>query len=58
MEMDDGKYLILEVKGDHMIEDPIVKAKEAVAEVITVESSMKYEMIKGTDIMEGKVNIK
>lgn len=57
VEMDDGKYLILEVKGDHMIDDPIVKAKEAAAEEIAVESSMKYEMIKGTDIMEGKVNI-
>lgn len=57
VEMEDGNYLILEVKGDHMVDDPVVKAKEAAAEEIAVESSMKYEMLKGTDIMEGKVNI-
>ncbi len=54
-EMEDGRYLILEVKGDHMIDDPVVKAKEAAAEEIAVESSMKYEMLKGSDIMDGKV---
>lgn len=57
VELDDGKYIILEVKGDHMIDDPIVKAKEAAAEEIAVESSMRYKMLKGTDIMEGKINI-
>lgn len=57
VEMEDGRYLILEVKGDHMVDDPVVKAKEAAAEEIAVESSMKYEMLKGTDIMEGKVRI-
>lgn len=57
VEMEDGSYLILEVKGDHMIDDPVVKAKEAAAEEIAVESSMKYEMLKGSDIMDGKVNI-
>lgn len=57
VEMEDGRYLILEVKGDHMVDDPVVKAKEAAAEEIAVESSMKYEMLKGTDIMDGKVKI-
>ena len=57
VELEDGEYLILEVKGDHMVDDPVVKAKEAAAEEIAVESSMKYEMLKGSDIMEGKVNI-
>ena len=55
VEMEDGTFLVLEVKGDHMMDDPVVKAKEAAAEEITVESSMKYEMIKGSDIMNGKV---
>ena len=54
VKMDDGSYLILEVKGDNMIDDPVVKAKGAAAEAVAVESSMKYEMLKGTDIMEGK----
>lgn len=57
VKMDDGSYLILEVKGDNMIDDPVVKAKGAAAEEVAVESSMKYEMLKGTDIMTGNVKI-
>lgn len=57
VELEDGSYVILEVKGDHMIDDPVVKAKEAAAEEIAVESSMRYEMLKGSDIMDGKVQI-
>lgn len=37
-----------------MIDDSIVKAKEVAAEEVVVESSMKYEMFKGTDIMSEK----
>lgn len=40
-----------------MVDDPVVKTKEAAAEEIAVESSMKYEMLKDTDIMDGKVEI-
>ena len=57
MRLDDDSFLILEVKGDNMIDDPVVKAKEAAAEEIAVESSMKYDMLKGSDIMNGKVDI-
>lgn len=57
VEMEDGRYLILEVKGDHMIDDPVVKAKKAAAEEIAVESSMKYEILKSSDIMEEKIEI-
>lgn len=57
LKMDDGTYRVIEVKGDHMIDDPVVKAKEAAAEEIAVESSMKYEIIKSSDIMNGKVDI-
>lgn len=57
IEMENGEYLILEVKGDHMTDDPVVQAKKAAAEEIAVESSMRYEMLKGTDIKEGKVKI-
>ena len=57
VKMDDDSYLILEVKGDHMMDDPVVKAKEAAAEEIAVESSMKYELIKGSDIMDGKAKV-
>ena len=57
VKMDDDSYLILEVKGDHMMDDPVVKAKEAADEEIAVESSMKYELIKGSDIMDGKAKV-
>lgn len=57
LKMDDGSYRVIEVKGDHMIDDPVVKAKEAAAEEIAVENSMKYEIIKSSDIMNGKVDI-
>ncbi len=53
VELDDGTYLILEVKGDNMLDDPVVKAKEAAAEEVAVESSMKYEMLAGSEIMKG-----
>ncbi len=54
---DDGSFMILEVKGDHMVDDPVVKAKEEAAEEMAVESSMKYEMLKGSDIMKGKIEL-
>jgi hypothetical protein len=57
VELDDGTYLILEVKGDNMLDDPVVKAKEAAAEEVAVESSMKYEMLAGSEIMKGHVEI-
>jgi hypothetical protein len=53
VKLDDGTYLILEVKGDNMLDDPVVKAKEAAAEKVAVESSMKYEMLAGSEIMKG-----
>lgn len=54
---DDGSFMILEVKGDHMVDDPVVKAKEEAAEEMAVESSMKYEMLKGSDILKGKIEL-
>ena len=57
VEMNDGTYMILEVKGDNMLDDPVVKAKKAAAEEIAVESAMKYEILAGSEIMKGKANI-
>lgn len=53
VEMNDGTYMILEVKGDNMLDDPIVKAKKAAAEEVAVESAMKYEILAGSEIMKG-----
>lgn len=36
-----------------MGDDHVVNAKKAATEEIAVESSMKYAMLKGTDIMNG-----
>lgn len=34
--MNDGTYMILEVKGDNMLDDQIVKAKKASAEEVVI----------------------
>src|ERR1044072_373727 len=49
VQLKDGSYLILEVKGDNKIEDTVVKAKAEYAHQLASSSNMKYVMIKGTD---------
>ena len=53
VEMKDGSFVILEVKGDNMIDDAVVKAKADYATQLAVASKMKYSIIKGTDAMSG-----
>jgi type III restriction enzyme len=48
-ERDDGKMVIVEVKGDNMLNDPVVQAKREFAEQMAIASGMTYETIKGTD---------
>lgn len=48
------EYVILEVKGDNMIDDSIVKAKSEYATQLAGASGMKYQIIKGTEAMAGK----
>jgi hypothetical protein len=48
-EKDDGTYVIVEVKGDNMIDDPIVQAKREYAEQMAEASGMEYAIIRGTD---------
>lgn len=48
-EREDGKMVIVEVKGDHQLNDPVVQAKREFAEQMAVASGMTYELIKGTD---------
>jgi superfamily II DNA or RNA helicase len=50
---DDGTYVIVEVKGDNMIDDPVVRAKQEFAEQMATESGMTYRMIKGSDASKG-----
>lgn len=53
VEKKDGKMLIIEVKGDNKIDDPIVKAKEKAARAIATASEMDYRIIAGSHIMKG-----
>ena len=53
--MDDDSYEIIEVKGDNMLDDAVVKAKAEAAEEIAVESSMAYKMYAGSKIMKTEV---
>ncbi|KYG33627.1 TnsA endonuclease N-terminal domain-containing protein [Priestia endophytica] len=54
IEKNDGKMLIVEVKGDNKIDDPIVKAKEKAAKEIAIASEMGYRIITGNQVMKGQ----
>lgn len=54
MQRTDDTYIIVEVKGDNVIEDPIVLAKKEFAEQIAGASNMTYKMIKGNDAMDSR----
>ncbi len=43
------KYVIVEVKGDHQIDDAVVQAKKEFAQQIAVASGMEYRIIKSSD---------
>ncbi len=49
IEKEDGSYVIIEVKGDNKIDDPVVLAKKEFAEQTAVVSGMTYKIIKGSD---------
>ena len=46
------KYVIVEVKGDHQIDDAVVQAKKDFAQQIAVASGMEYRIIKSSDANE------
>jgi hypothetical protein len=48
LELDDGTYLIVEIKGDHMIDDPVTQAKKSYAERMAEASRMRYRLIPGS----------
>ncbi|MDP3264481.1 MAG: hypothetical protein Q8M59_16130 [Tabrizicola sp.] len=43
------KFVIVEVKGEHQIDDSVVQAKKDFAQQIAVASGMEYRIIKSTD---------
>lgn len=53
--MNDGSYQLIEVKGDNMIDDEVVKAKAEAAEEMSVASGMKYVMYASSVLMKQNV---
>jgi hypothetical protein len=54
IQKDDNTYIIVEVKGDNLIEDPIVQAKKEFAHQMATASGMTYQIIKGSDANTGR----
>ena len=53
--MEDGTYQLIEVKGDHMIDNTVVLAKKEAAEEMSTTSGMKYLMFAGSTLMSKNV---
>jgi hypothetical protein len=49
VEMKDGSYQIIEIKGDNKLEDKVVKAKKEAAKALATGSNMIYRMIAGSN---------
>jgi hypothetical protein len=47
--MEDGSWMIIEVKRDDKIDDPVVMAKKEFADQLAKANFMTYRVIKGTD---------
>lgn len=45
----DNKWLIIEIKGDNQIENPVVQAKAEFARKLASDSMFEYYMVKGTE---------
>ncbi|NJL42118.1 MAG: DEAD/DEAH box helicase family protein, partial [Leptolyngbyaceae cyanobacterium SM1_4_3] len=51
------KFIIVEVKGDHQVEAPVVREKMRFAQEIAGASGMTYRLIKGSDANAGRYEI-
>jgi len=49
---EDGSYVIVEVKGDHQVEDPVVLAKQEFAEQMAVASGMTYHLVRESQVKD------
>jgi hypothetical protein len=57
LQQPNGNYMIVEVKGDNKIDDPVVKAKQEFAQQMAIASGMTYQMIRGSDVNAGRYGI-
>ena len=46
----DGSYIIIEVKGEHMIDNAVVQAKKEYAQQMASASSMEYVIVPGKQV--------
>ena len=53
IQKEDGRYVIVEDKGDNKIENLVVLAKKEFAEQLAIASGMTYRMIKGSNAALG-----
>jgi len=49
---DDGSWVMVEVKGDDRIDDPVVQAKKHYAEQLAMTNAMSYQIIKASEVMK------
>ena len=54
----DGIVEVIEVKGDNAIDDRVVEAKAMAALDKALQSNMDYNIVKSSDIMNGRYNIR
>jgi hypothetical protein len=54
LQKEDESWVIVEVKGDNKIDDPIVQAKKEYASQLAGASNMKYQVILGSEASAGK----
>jgi hypothetical protein len=53
LELEDGAFVIVEIKADYMVNDPVILAKQEYAEKIAALNKMTYVMIPGTEAGRG-----
>lgn len=49
----DDSYVMIEIKGEHMVDSENVQAKKEYAQMIAEASNMSYELIRGKQAQEG-----
>ena len=54
LQREDNVYVMVEVKGDHMIDDPVVQAKKEFAEQMASANGMTYRLLKGSEAEKGQ----
>lgn len=54
LQKNDGSWVIVEVKGDNKIDDPVVQAKKEYASHLAGASDMKYQVILGSEASAGR----